>query len=104
MDFVRFIFGAMTGIMRGFKAPYVLIAVVMATAAACYMMIHPHLGVEKAAYGFAAILAGGFGTKALLAVMIRALKTAIAYDGSGLDSADGGYHGHRCRRVQGRRC
>ena len=41
------------------------------------MMIHPHLGVEKAAYGFAAILAGGFGTKALLAVMIRALKTVL---------------------------
>ena len=63
--------------MSAFKAPYTLIVVLMATAAACYMMIHPHLGVEKAAFGFTAVLVGGFGTKALLAVLIQAFKTAV---------------------------
>ena len=63
--------------MSAFKAPYTLIVVLMATVAACYMMINPHLGVEKAAFSFTAVLVGGFGTKALLAVMIRALNTAV---------------------------
>ena len=49
----------------------------MATAAACYMMIHPHLGVEKAAFIFAATLIGGFGSKAIIAVMVHALWTTM---------------------------
>ena len=77
MDFVRFIFGAMSGIIRGFKAPYAVVIVAMATAAACYMMLNEHLGVEKAAFGFATILAGGFTAKAVLAVAIRALRSAV---------------------------
>ena len=53
------------------------IAVLLATSASCYMMIHPHLGIEKAAFIFASILMFGFASKALLAVMIHALKTAL---------------------------
>ena len=63
--------------MSAFKAPFALIVVFMATLAACYMMLNPHLGVEKAAFGFATILSGGFITKAVLAVAINALKSAV---------------------------
>ena len=63
--------------IKGIRAPYTFLMVIMATSAACYMLIHPNLGVEKAAFIFSAILMGGFGSKALLAVMIHALKTAL---------------------------
>ena len=68
-SFIRF--------LKSVKAPWVFAVVLMATFTACYMVINTELGVPKAAFGFSAILIGGFATKALLALNVNAMKTMM---------------------------
>ena len=67
----------MKSFLLAIKAPWVFLVVLAATAVAAYLLVHDGLGVEKAAYTFAAILIGGFLTKSLLAVAINAMRTML---------------------------
>ena len=71
-------------LLKNIKSPYAFIAVAMATLAAVVMLVHPHAGVESAAFKFAAALIGGFVVQASVAVMVKALKTVLLMIGAAL--------------------
>ena len=63
--------------LKDVKAPYTMAVVILTALVAIYLLAHDALGVDKAAFMFAATLIGGFGSKALVAVMVNAMNTAL---------------------------
>ena len=63
--------------LKEIQAPWVFAIVLMATAVAIYLLTNKGLSIPHAAYGFSAILVGGFIGKALLTVGIGAMRTMM---------------------------
>ena len=65
----------MLAFLREIKTPWTFAVVVMATAVAVFLTSYGE--IPKAAFQFSVILIGGFTAKALIAVMIGAMRTTM---------------------------